>query len=1145
MLRDPMLSQQVLQAAQNTLDTTTDEVPNIDAALLQGWQQHMKTKRQQTQQVERIPHPAVADTALLIRQLWALRELIHAESRGTTASQPPDGPGLAQLWTGWRRICALQQLQRELRRRGRHKRIHMVEQAVKADNVYQAAKQFAPKTARRRLQLRTEQGHLQTAAEEFRTIKQYYETLYAGPAPPQDFLCTRLDFRLEEVLLVIKSLTPGKAMPSYSAPAALWNNLHVELAPQVLQQLNHVFTPGLLVLPAAWCISELVLLPKPGKALTSPSHLRPIALLPPIAKVLASVLASRIQPFAAAYLENTPQFAYLCGRSLQQALERVISHCAETRALIAQQAINPHTRRSGREVLQIAGGLQLSLDVSQAYDGVSRSHLREALLEAQIPEALTTAILAIHNQAVLRISHDQYTDNIKLLTGLRQGCSLSPILWSIYTGWLLRRLEATSLVPVSKAGTVFADDAHFAWLIKTGSQLEAAYSGVRAVLNHLAAYNLKVSIDKTVILVELRGSKAAALLKKYVIQKETGPHMRFKVGGEHMDIKIVSKHVYLGLQQKIGTQGTAPVAAHPESAFDSSPVSRSPLPQNMAAPGLRGQLAEATEELRLIESLVPEGSQGFRKSDHPRRMQIDDTLPETANLEDDKDHPAKWRRPDNKGQGGRGKGHSSNQPDETYEPYWGESWGQSWSPQRQGANRADAQLKELQHLRHRVDLLTTLVLRHDNALNILAQDQTYMIFVRTDIPGNLASILYEAGKAWNDLKASNPEKLEAPMRVILFQKLLFTVKARLEQILTSEDKLHQAQNLHWITEDGASLNAMKWDPEHNRHVVNKELPVVEIMKAKSIFEEMIILGRHPRSINRFHATRTMAETYTSPTLTFKLDLGLRTTEAGQMWAYMNQLAHSALWVAAGTYARHNRLQRDPLAQKVAQTQRTQGVLRDVDEGWSLPLSICPTGAILWGAECVSVQDLIDGWTSQAEAHALTVASDVIVIQVDDTCRDSYLFFYCKGKIDQREAHSSYAKLQAKGKANPHEFDGYEGVVQETSHINSPIEEIYFTGNMLSKYEAVTESLKDVINTDGDNEETWEKFDTYFTRFLNMSWATNWDGTKYDIVFFGVSGYTGYLMIQYLKSVAARHFSTSTPKKRPPGPHRSPHPRASA
>lgn len=94
----------------------------------------------------------------------------------------------------------------------------------------------------------------------------------------------------------------------------------------------------------------------------------------------------------------------------------------------------------------------------------------------------------------------------------------------------------------------------------------------------------------------------------------------------------------------------------------------------------------------------------------------------------------------------------------------------------------------------------------------------------------------------------------------------------------------------------------------------------------------------------------------------------------------------------------------------------------------------------------------------------------------------------------------------------------QGVVLETAHIQTPIEEIYFTGNMLSKYEAATESLKDIIQTDGDNEETWEKFDVHFTkpygllrarnvlklRFLNMSWATNWDGMRYDIVFYGRS-----------------------------------------
>eukprot|EP00930_Biecheleria_cincta_P098228 TRINITY_DN89902_c0_g1_i1.p1 TRINITY_DN89902_c0_g1~~TRINITY_DN89902_c0_g1_i1.p1 ORF type:complete len:543 (+),score=106.19 TRINITY_DN89902_c0_g1_i1:42-1631(+) len=121
---------------------------------------------------------------------------------------------------------------------------------------------------------------------------------------------------------------------------------------------------------------------------------------------------------------------------------------------------------------------------------------------------------------------------------------------------------------------------------------------------------------------------------------------------------------------------------------------------------------------------------------------------------------------------------------------------------------------------------------------------------------------------------------------------------------------------------------------------------------------------------------------------------------------------------------------------------------------------------------------------------------------------------------------------------PHEFDKYHGVVQETFHIPTPIEQIYFTGNMLSKFEDCTDSLKDIIDTDGDNEDAWEKFDSYFTSFMNLNWMSNWDGTKYDIVFYGVSGYTGYLMMQYLKRTALKRnpekftfaFAGRTPNK---------------
>ena len=81
-------------------------------------------------------------------------------------------------------------------------------------------------------------------------------------------------------------------------------------------------------MPERWVTSELVLLPKPGKALTSPAQLRPINLLPMQAKLLGAMIAARLQDFAQVYLRDVPQFAYVTGRSLG-AVERVAAHCAQ------------------------------------------------------------------------------------------------------------------------------------------------------------------------------------------------------------------------------------------------------------------------------------------------------------------------------------------------------------------------------------------------------------------------------------------------------------------------------------------------------------------------------------------------------------------------------------------------------------------------------------------------------------------------------------------------------------------------------------------------------------------------------------------------------------------------------------------------
>merc|ERR1719262_1188621 len=59
----------------------------------------------------------------------------------------------------------------------------------------------------------------------------------------------------------------------------------------------------------------------------------------------------------------------------------------------------------------------------------------------------------------------------------------------------------------------------------------------------------------------------------------------------------------------------------------------------------------------------------------------------------------------------------------------------------------------------------------------------------------------------------------------------------------------------------------------------------------------------------------------------------------------------------------------------------------------------------------------------------------------------------------------------------------------------------------------------MIQTGKMDDESWEEFHSHYTRFCNFQTFSNWDGNTYDIVFYGVSGYTGYLMMEYLKRIS--------------------------
>ena len=57
----------------------------------------------------------------------------------------------------------------------------------------------------------------------------------------------------------------------------LWKFCAHEVVQPLYQQFANALVAGCDKLPDAWNTSELILLPKPNKSLSTPAHLRPIA----------------------------------------------------------------------------------------------------------------------------------------------------------------------------------------------------------------------------------------------------------------------------------------------------------------------------------------------------------------------------------------------------------------------------------------------------------------------------------------------------------------------------------------------------------------------------------------------------------------------------------------------------------------------------------------------------------------------------------------------------------------------------------------------------------------------------------------------------------------------------------------------------
>ena len=197
---------------------------------------------------------------------------------------------------------------------------------------------------------------------------------------------------------------------------------------------------------------------------------------------------------------------------------------------------------------------------------------------------------------------------------------------------------------------------------------------------------------------------------------------------------------------------------------------------------------------------------------------------------------------------------------------------------------------------------------------------------------NLAKGLYHTAQQWKTTKQQYPEKLELPMRVVLFQSVVMSTAARWEKVISDPELLKKAIEAKWISPDGQTTLCLQWDNAKKAHMPAHGGNHVPIKEVSTLLMELVTIAKLPLVVNRFHATRPLSEEYSSPVLPMLIEVGGRTDAANKAWQILDRLAYTSVWISSTTYLRHERLQRSQLANRVSDYLRQMSWPYD----WGIP-----------------------------------------------------------------------------------------------------------------------------------------------------------------------------------------------------------------
>ena len=248
----------------------------------------------------------------------------------------------------------------------------------------------------------------------------------------------------EEVEKCVKRQKNGKAAGPDGLPYEMYKNGGEVVIDRMTELFNQVWEEERV--PRMWNECRVTLLHKGGfKSKNELKNYRPIALLNTVGKVFSAVLNERL----CKWIERS-------GVLGEEQNGFRVNRRAEDNMFVVNEMIEKKRKDGGKLYLGF-------LDIEKAYDRVNREMLGKVLGKIGLSAKITNIVRSMYvdTRAKYRLG-DIETDWVKSERGVRQGCILSPTLFSLYTEELaarMRRMNAGIRVGNDRIGVLlYADD---------------------------------------------------------------------------------------------------------------------------------------------------------------------------------------------------------------------------------------------------------------------------------------------------------------------------------------------------------------------------------------------------------------------------------------------------------------------------------------------------------------------------------------------------------------------------------------------------------------------------------------------------------------------------------------------------------------